>query len=231
MATSTVFFVNQPVWGKSERKEPHKRKCIHKEKPKRYLDTFKSRTLVGLISLQQPSSSMEEPGAVILGTPQSFAILWLRCWQLLPEGRFWACHAAHVAVPPAAPSALQRDSKTEMLFLLLLLPVDVRTSIVSFNQWSCEAAVLLRDITPNRYITYENVQAWPQLLSNRCKWIDNCLSRSLEHICHSELPQSVFVRQRAWNKKCSSWEKERFKRQCWLSLFYSKKMINSDIWH
>lgn len=189
------------------------------------METFKSRRLVGLISFQQPSSSVEEPAAVIRGTPASFVILRLRCWQLLPEGRFWACHAAHVAVPPAAPSSLQGDSKTELFFsfsffFVFSFSVDVHMRVVRFNQWSSEAAVPLRDITLNRYITYEDVQAWPQLPSNRCKWIDNCLSQSLEHICHSELPQSVFVRQRAWNKNVFILREGALQKQCWFSLCY-----------
>lgn len=64
--------------------------------------------------------------AMILGTAQSFVILWSRCWQPVPEGKIRLCYAAHVAAPLAAPDALWGDSNTE------LLCVDVCTWIERF---------------------------------------------------------------------------------------------------
>lgn len=125
-----------------------------------------------------PSSGVQELTVVIRGTALSFVILWSRCWQPVPGGKARRCHAAHVAVPLAAPDSLWGDSNTEMLF------VDVCTRIDRFNWWSSLASVLLRDIIVNRYITYENVQAWPQLPSNRYNWIDYSLPLSLEQIWH-----------------------------------------------
>lgn len=61
------------VGGNSERKEPHTEKNTSKKKFfesfQKLSKAFKSRTLVGLISLQQPSFSVEESAAVIRETP------------------------------------------------------------------------------------------------------------------------------------------------------------------